>query len=233
MVYERSLEGLEHCRQSRLLTGVATSICKSNIDELTTESFVRELIDRGVHYFWYYIYRPVGLDPQAQLALSREQIVRLRRFIVETRTWAPIMIVDAYWDHAGRAICPAATGISYHVNPAGDVELCPPIQFAVENLCNGDDTFEAINRSSFLRGFRELAGRTTRGCILLERPDLLREFVIAHQARDTSGRATGFDQLAAAQPIPSHNVADAEIPEKHWMYRFMKRHWFFGFGVYG
>ena len=24
-----------------------------------------------------------------------------------------------------------------------------------------------------------------------------------------------------------------EIPEEHWMYRFAKKHWFFGFGAYG
>ena len=28
-----------------------------------------------------------------------------------------------------------------------------------------------------------------------------------------------------------HNPGN-EIPEKHWLYRFAKKHWFFGFGAY-
>ncbi|GAF98243.1 unnamed protein product, partial [marine sediment metagenome] len=74
-VYARALEALARCRENRLLTGVATSICRSNIDELVTRRFVEGLIDRGVHYLWYYVYRPVGPDPTPTLALSREQLV--------------------------------------------------------------------------------------------------------------------------------------------------------------
>ncbi|HAU36997.1 MAG TPA: radical SAM protein [Phycisphaerales bacterium] len=230
-VYRKALEALEHCRRERLLLGVATSLCRSNLDELATDSFVRDCVRRGVHYLWYYIYRPAGALPAPELALSGEQILRLRQFLVEARTWASLMIVDAYWDHLGRGLCPAATGVSYHVNPWLDVEPCPPIQFAVENLA-GAPPVETINRSALLRDFRALAAGTSRGCILLERPDLLRHFLLDRGARDTSGRGTGYDELAAACPHPSHGSVEA-IPERHWLYRFAKKHWFFGFGAYG
>ncbi len=49
-VYSRTLAGLEHCRRHRLITGVASSLCKSNIDDLLTERFCDELVSRGVHY---------------------------------------------------------------------------------------------------------------------------------------------------------------------------------------
>jgi len=84
-VYARTMAGVEACTRNRLVTGVATSVCKSNIDTLVTESFLRELIARRVHYVWYYIYRPVGPDPKPELVLSEDQIVRLRRFMVEMR----------------------------------------------------------------------------------------------------------------------------------------------------
>lgn len=231
-VYNRTLAGLEHCRRNRLLTGVATSLCRSNIRDLATEQFIRELVDRGVHYVWYYIYRPVGPRPSPELALSQREIVELRRFIVRTRTWAPLLIVDAYWDHLGRALCPAAAGITHHVNAFGDVEPCPPIQFARDRAGNGD-LFETIVGSRFLSGFRRMAAATTRGCVLMERPDVLRSFLVQQEARDSSGRRTGLDELAAMRPRPSHETPGAEIPEQHWAYRFAKKHWFFGFGAYG
>jgi len=37
-VLTRTLRGLEHCLQEKILTGVATSVCQSNIDELLTKA---------------------------------------------------------------------------------------------------------------------------------------------------------------------------------------------------
>src|SRR6478609_7842875 len=41
-VLNRTLRGLTNCIQERLLTGVATSVCQTNINELLTESWLRE-----------------------------------------------------------------------------------------------------------------------------------------------------------------------------------------------
>ncbi len=232
-VFRSAMTGLDNCRRHRLITGVASSICRSNIDDLLSERFLRELIARRVHYMWYYIYRPVGPDPSPDLALSQEQLLRVRKFIVEARQKLPIIIVDAYWDDRGNALCPAAVGISHHVGPAGDVEPCPPIQFACENASNGTPLSELMDRSEFLGNFRKLAAETTRGCILMERPDLLREFIVRERARDTTGRGSGLEELAAMRPAPSHGMPGREIPERSWAYRFAKKHWFFGFGAYG
>src|SRR5437763_14200254 len=59
-VLNKTLRGLDHCLEQRLLTGVATSVCQTNIKELLTEKWLQELIDLGVHYVWYHTYRPVG-----------------------------------------------------------------------------------------------------------------------------------------------------------------------------
>jgi len=232
-VFRRAIEGLDRCRRHGLLTGIATSVCRSNIAELVTESFVRLAIRRGVQYLWYYIYRPVGPNPAPDLALSEDEILSVRRFIVEMRRRAPILLVDAYWDAMGRALCPAAVGISAHINPWGDIEPCPPVQFAMDAVGGNGDLVDTIRGSTFLRAFRTLASETTRGCVLLERPDLLRAFLARIGARDTSGRGTGFKELAAMAPRAGHHIPGREIPESHWLYRFAKKHWFSGFGAYG
>jgi MoaA/NifB/PqqE/SkfB family radical SAM enzyme len=231
-VYAKSLEALEHCRRERLITGVATSLCQTNLDDLLSESFLRRVDELGAMYMWYYIYRPVGPRPAPELALSPDQVRRVRQFIVDQRPKAPVAIVDAYWDQEGQGLCPAATGISHHINPFGDVEPCPIIQFARENVADGP-LRETIANSQFLREFRELAAATTRGCIVLERPELLRDFLARHGARDCTGRDTGFAELAAMCPRNSHATIDPPIPDTDWMYRFAKKHWFFGFGAYG
>ena len=232
-VYDRTMAGLEHCRRNRLVIGVCTSVCRSNIRDLASDAFIQDLAQRGVHYLWYYIYRPVGPKPTPELALAPKQIVELRRFIVEARARAPLVIVDAYWDHAGRALCPAAVGIAHHVGPGGEIEPCPPLQFALDNIGDGRPLAEIFANSTFLKDFREFASRTTRGCVIMEHPELLRAFLLARNARDSSGRGTGYRELEAMCPHMSHHVPSQEIPEKSAAYRFAKKHWFFGVGAYG
>ena len=231
-VFNKTLEGVENCRRHRLLIGVATSVCQSNIDDLVTEEWLRRLIRMGVHYAWFHTYRVIGPNPSPELALRPEQVVAVRRFIVQMRRRLPIAIVDAYWDDRGEALCPMATGISHHISPYGDVEPCPIIQFARETVRDGDSFYHTMTQSAFLRDFRTTAAATTRGCIVLERPDLVRELVVKHGARDTTQRGTALAELERLQRRNSQHNPGQEIPEDHWAYRFAKKHWFFGFGAY-
>jgi MoaA/NifB/PqqE/SkfB family radical SAM enzyme len=233
-VLDRTLLGLEHCVRHKLIVGVATSVCSTNIDELVTEEWLRSLIARGVHYAWYHTYRPVGENASPHLALTPQQVLHLRRFVVRMRTKLPLALVDAYWDDQGRALCPMATGISHHINPWGDIEPCPIIQFATDSIHDTRDLADVMQESAFIRDFRETAARTTRGCIVLERPDLVRALVLEHGAVDTTHRpaGAGLAELDAMKSRRSQHNPGNEVPEEHWAYRFAKRHWFFGFGAY-
>jgi len=230
-VLNKTLTGLENCRRHRLIVGVATSVCQTNVD-LVSEAWLHRLIALGVHYVWFHTYRPVGPEASEALALRPDQIVAVRRFIVQMRAKLPIAIVDAYWDDKGEALCPMATGVSHHISPYGDLEPCPIIQFARETIHDDKSIYTLMNESAFLRDFRETAAANTRGCIVLERPDLVQQLVAKHGARDTTQRHTALAELAAMTPRTSQHQPGHEIPEDHWAYRFAKKHWFFGFGAY-
>lgn len=232
-VYSRSMNGIDACTNNKLITGVATSVCKSNFKELVSEQFVNQCIKKGVHYLWYYIYRPVGANPSTELALSEEEILELREFIVNIRLKAPIMVIDTYWDDKGQALCPGAVGISHHINPHGDIELCPPIQFALDNVDDGSDTVDKIEGSNLLRTLRDEIPKITQGCMLLDKPGELNNLVSDLNAYDSSKRESAFAELQKMQPVAGHHIPGKEIPEKSWMYRFAKKHYFFGFGAYG
>lgn len=230
-VLSKTLAGLEACRRNRLIIGVATSVCASNVD-LVSEPWLRRLIELGVHYVWFHTYRVVGPKPAPELALTPQQVLDIRRFVVKMRSKLPIAIVDAYWDDKGEALCPMATGVSHHISPYGDIEPCPIIQFARETVRDDRGVYETIKDSAFLRDFREAAASATRGCVVLERPDLVRDLVAKHGARDTTQRGTALAELHAMQPRNSQHNPEHVVPEDHWAYRFAKKHWFFGFGAY-
>lgn len=231
-VLNRTLRGLRHCLDAKLLTGVATSLCKTNIDDLLNREWLQKLIDMGVHYTWYHTYRPVGPKINEQLALTPAQITQVRRFVVDARATMPITIVDAYYDHNGQALCPMATGISHHIGPTGGIEPCPIIQFATDNVRTDKDLFDVFTQSAFLKDFRETAARHTRGCIVLERPDLVTDLVRRHNAPDTTIRQTALAEAQAMQPRTSQWRSEEQIPERHWMYKIAKRFFYNDFGVY-
>ena len=233
-VYERTLAGLRACRRAKVIFGVAASIGRSNYDELVTRKHIEDMANEGAAYLWYYIYRPVGKHPIVENALSKEQILSLRRFLVEQRTDAPLFIIDTYWDDKGRAMCPAATGMSHHIAPSGAVEFCPPLQMACDMLNkDASNLTEIFNNSEFLASMRRMTAETSRGCILLENPQKMLQFLEEWKAVDTTSRGTVRDEYAAMQVVAGHDMAGEEIPEKSGIYRMLKKRYFFGFGAYG
>lgn len=235
-VLSKTMQGIQNCLNNKLLTGVCTSLCRTNIDDLLTDRWVDRLVEMGVMYTWFHVYRPMGPSPNPDLCLTPVQAKRAREFVVRVRAEKPIIVVDAYYDGEGRALCPAATGISHHINPWGDIEPCPIVQFSKESIhSKGADTRslrQKFTGSAFLREFRELSQRTTRGCIVLERPDLLKVLVEKHAARDSTARQSALQELARMQTRTSQYAPGQEVPERNPLYRLAKRFWFNDFGVY-
>ncbi len=231
-VLSKTMEGLQNCLKHKILTGVCTSVCQTNIDDLVQEAWLDRLIEMGVLYAWYHVYRPMGPDPKPELSLSREQQLRIRKFVVEMRVRKPIGIIDAYYDGEGKALCPAASGLTHHINPWGGIEPCPIIQFAKESIYDKRHIKDVIGQSEFLQDFRQVAASATRGCIVLERPDLLHQLVVSHKADDQTARKSALAELMAMQSRPSQYSPSQEIPERSWAYRLAKRYWFNDFGAY-
>ncbi|MBM82470.1 MAG: radical SAM protein [Planctomycetaceae bacterium] len=229
----KTMEGIHNCLNNKVFTGVCTSVCKTNIDDLVNEAWIDRLIEMGVLYTWFHIYRPMGPDACPDLCLTPEEQLRVRKFVVEMRAKKPIAIIDAYFDGEGQALCPAATGISHHINPWGDIEPCPIIQFATDSIHDESKSLkDKLADSPFLKDFRQLAQKTTRGCIVLERPDLLHELVVLHSAKDATARQTALAELQKMEVRTSQYNPENAVPEKNLVYRLAKRHLFNDFGVY-
>ena len=230
-IYRRTLSAIETSVGHGLITGVAISVCKSNIEMALSASFVEMLNRMGVVYLWYYIYRPAGEDPCYELALSSGEIERFRRFIVEGRSKFSMVIIDAYWDADGNPFCPAAEGLSHHINPSGHIEPCPVIQYSCGTV--GDENLKTTYEGSdFLRCLKAGIHAQTNGCIVMENPSWLALLATEHHATNTSGRREMDEQLRTGHVVCSHGGCPV-IPETSRLYRFAKRRAFFGLGAYG
>lgn len=146
----------------------------------------------------------------------------------------PILVIDTYWTATGEAFCPAAVGLGYHIGPQGSIEICPALSFAAETVRDRDgDLYQVFNESAYLRGFTKFVKERTKGCVILEYPQQLHEYIKDAGARDYSGRGTAFQELNAITPRHSQHLPGQEVPEDFWFYRFMKKQVFFGMGASG
>jgi MoaA/NifB/PqqE/SkfB family radical SAM enzyme len=232
-VFAAAMEGIDRLRRHKVLFGIATTVTGRNVDEVVSDAYVRQFIDRGAMYLWYYVYRPVGADPSPQYCVGREKMIALRQRLLQLRRKHPIILIDTYWNAAGEAVCPAALGLGFHIGPQGSIEPCPPLSLACQTIRdNGGDLFQTINGSQFLRGFQQFVKSRTRGCVILEHPQQLAEYLRDCKAHDYSGR-DAIAELDAATPRTSHHLPGEEIPEDYWVYRLLKKQLFFGMGGYG
>lgn len=233
-VYGRTLRGVRACRKAGLLFGCAASICRTNYDELVCREHIERVAKEGAAFLWYYIYRPVGADARPEVALTRQQIRGLRQFLVDERMDAPVLLIDVYWDDKGQAMCPGATGMSHHISPSGALEFCPVIQMASDFLNpDASNLAELYEHSAFLAGMRREVAQATRGCILMENPQLMASMLRRYDVRETTSRATAMAEYDKMQQVPGHDMGSEAIPERSAPYRWLKKHYFFGFGAYG
>ncbi len=232
-VYRKAMEGLQRLARHKVLFGVATTVTGQNYESVLADQYVREFIDCGAMYLWYYVFRPVGADPSPEFCVEKEQMIELRRRLLRLRRTHPIILIDTYWNAEGEAVCPAAKGLGFHIGPGGSIEPCPPISFACERIDDHEgDVFRTINESRLLRGFQEFVDQRTKGCVILEYPHELADFLENSGAADTSGR-DAYGELRSSQARSSHHLPGEEIPEDYWVYRFLKKQLFFGMGGYG
>jgi len=230
-IFQRTTKAIEEATHSGLITGVAISVCQSNYDMATSHEFIQSMIDKKVSYLWYYIFRPVGENAMPELALTSGQINQLRRHLIAARSRYSLAIIDTYWNEKGEGFCPAAKGLSHHINASGYIEPCPVIQFATDHISNQPLT-EVYRTSSFLNDFRAEIPEKTNGCIIMEDPRWLVEYIDRHRAADTSGRGNERERLLAMKPVNSHGSCEV-IPERSFIYKFVKKRAFFGLGAYG
>lgn len=235
--YAAAIEGAKKLQKAKILYGVATVVSAANEQQTLTEEYVQKMIDLGAMYLWYYIFRPVGPTPSPELCVGREKMRDLRMKLMRLRRKMPIILIDTYWTAEGKAVCPAAKGLGFHIGPTGSIEPCPPLSVAKEFLHdNHGDLFKTINESEFLRDFQDFVSeqfrsRNGQGCVIIEHPHELAQFFREQNTRDVSGRDF-LAELDASEPKPSHLMDENEIPEDFWLYKILKKNLFFGMGGY-
>ena len=206
---------MEELRERGAAYGFSVTATRQNNELIVSDEFVDFFVDKGCFLGWYFNYMPIGRNPDVDLMPTPEQRNYRRKRIIEMRKTKPIVLAD-FWND-GTSVGGCISGRVYlHINNRGDVEPCVFSQFSVDNI-KGKSLCE-VWKSPF---FNELRARQRgmknklRPCMIIDRPNVLREVVSHACARPTQqgGEAT-LTKLAPA--LDEYARRYAEIAEDAW-----------------
>ncbi len=182
-VFERLSQSMERLRKAGVIFGISVTYTRENAELVSSEKFLQHYIDAGAAFGWYFMFMPVGKDPDLDLVPTPEQRVAFGRRIAEARKVLPVFLADFWNDGPAVDGCLAGGRRYLHVLNSGRIEPCVFAHFGVDNI-REKTILEAAN-SPFFRSIRERfpyneKGNLMRPCIIIDNPRVLREAVAKH-----------------------------------------------------
>ena len=71
--YETTIKAMELLKQNKILFGISVCYTNKNVESVTSDEFIDDMIEKGVKYALYFNYMPVGSDGQKELIPSPMQ----------------------------------------------------------------------------------------------------------------------------------------------------------------
>ncbi len=132
-VYDRVMTAMDRLREAGVLFGFSLTYTSKNFEVATSPHFIEHLMEKGCMYGWYFMYVPVGKDPDTDLVVRPWQRDRIRRFTWQILREKGLFIAD-FWNSGPLASGCIAGGRYLHVNHRGDIEPCVFFKFTTHNI---------------------------------------------------------------------------------------------------
>lgn len=171
-IYERLISNMDELHKRGLILGASITVTTQNINEVTSDSFLKKLSDRGCKSVIFVEFVPVT-DDSTELAPGDKEREYLKGEIARLREEHPEMVYISFpGDEKSSGGCVAAGRGFFHINSHGGAEPCP---FSPYSDINVRDTSlrDAMNSRLFreLRDGGYLLEVHPGGCTLYERRD--------------------------------------------------------------
>jgi MoaA/NifB/PqqE/SkfB family radical SAM enzyme len=168
--HETAMHAFVHLRKARAVFGFVATNTSANTSQLATDEFIDQMVTIGCAVGFFTEYVPCGLNPRPDWVLDEAARAAFRKRVLEFRRRKPIVLSQFPDDEYGKENrCSGAGRVSLHINSQGDIEPCPFMSVAHENIRHGG--LIAACQSPFLRAIREqpkLLQRQRYACSLFE-----------------------------------------------------------------
>ena len=217
-VFEKIISVMESLKKEGITFGYSVTTTRENVYEVTSQEFVEFMVERGCLVGWYFNYVPIGHNPNPDLMPTPSQRDLSRRRIYELRKKYPILLADFWNDGPSVGGCMAGGKRYLHINVNGDVEPCVFCHFAVDNL-KEKSLVEVLNSEFFTEIRKNIPydGNTLRSCMIIDRPQVLREYLKKYPAYPTHpGAESLVKDENIVRALDEYSAELARIYDEAW-----------------
>jgi MoaA/NifB/PqqE/SkfB family radical SAM enzyme len=215
-VYAKVERAMRALRDSGCVYGFSATVTRQNADLMTSDAFIDHYVDLGCYFGWFFIYIPIGRQPDLSLMPTPEQRDRLRQKTLEIRRTRPIFVADFWDDGPLTGGCMAGGRLYLHINHRGDVEPCVFVHFATDNI-HEKSLKEALKSPLFraIQARQPYSENELRPCMIIDHPHILREVVAEAGARSTDGGGQALLVDHAAE-LDAYAEAYGKLAQAAW-----------------
>ena len=185
-VYQKVVRAMNILKEKKLPFGISACYTSQNLDSISSDTFLDQLVEWGARFIWYFHYMPVGNDAVPALLPNPQQREQMYHRIRAIRASKPIFAMDFQNDGEYVGGCIAGGRRYLHINANGDVDPCVFIHYSASNI-RERTLLECLQGPIFMayhdgQPFNE---NHLRPCPMLENPELLRKMVKETGAHST------------------------------------------------
>ena len=177
-VYEKVLFAMEEMQKEKLLFGSSVTVTKENLEEVTSDAFIKKLEERDCKALFFVEFVPMTPELNS-LAPTDKERVYLEQRLSEIRKQYPDMIFLSFpGDEKASGGCIAAGRGFFHINSHGGAEPCPFSPYSDVNV--KDTSLKAALHSGLfakLQGSGTLTEDHAGGCVLFENRDKVESYL--------------------------------------------------------
>ena len=187
--YETTIKAMDLLKRNKILFGISVCYTNKNVESVTSDEFLDDMIEKGVKYALYFNYMPVGSDGQKELIpspMQRKYMYMWLKRIRNGKTGKPIFVMDFQDDGEYVGGCIAGGRNYFHINSKGDIEPCVFVHYSDSNIRN-TTLLESLQRPLFqaYRKGQPFNDNHLMPCPMLENPDILRKIIKETGAKST------------------------------------------------
>jgi len=181
--FDRVMKAMDLLREAKVLFGFSATLTRQNTEILSSDELIDFMIEKGCILGWYFMYVPIGREPNLDLMQTPEQRAYQFERLTHLRATKPILLADFWNDGPVVGGCISSGRKYFHVNANGDVEPCVFCHFATHNI-RRSSLQDALNSPLFrsIRCQLPLYENLLRPCAIIDRPEVSRNAISEHNA---------------------------------------------------
>lgn len=174
-IYQQLINKMDYLHQNNILFGASITVTTENLHEVTSQSFIETLRERGCRLVFFIEYVPID-SKTSHLAFSDKERKELEDVQTNLRNqFNTVLFLSFPGDEKAMGGCLAAGRGFFHINPYGAAEACP---FSPYSDCSlKDKTLLEVLRSPFFKRLQEerlVGDEHIGGCALFEKEDTVK-----------------------------------------------------------